>query len=140
MGHEGDEAPQRGSSDGIVLDYARRTNQVVVTSNHDMILLCAEEGESVIWIDPRGRQFKRTELVPLVFTRVEEWTELLMIADGPVCIHVLRTKTDVLTLARAGHLVEQRMRRLQARKRAQTRKAAGPLFAPEEANESGDEV
>ena len=102
---------------------------------HDMILRCAEVGESIIWIDPRGRQFKRTELVPLVFTRAEEWTDLLKIANGPVCIHVLRTKTDVLTLARAGHLVEQRMRRLQARKRAQTRKAAGPLFAPEEANE-----
>lgn len=131
MGHEGDEAPLRGSSDGIVLDHARRTNQVVVTSNHDMILLCAEQGESVIWIDPRGRQFKRTELVPLVFTRVEEWTDLLKIADGPVCIHVLRTKTDVLTLDRAGHLVEQRMRKLQARKRAQTRKVAGPLFETE---------
>ena len=66
-----------------------------------------------------------------MFTRVEEWTDLLKIADGPVCIHVLRTKTDVLTLDRAGHLVEQRMRKLQARKRAQTRKVAGPLFETE---------
>lgn len=100
-----------------------------MTSNHDMILLCAEEDESVIWIDPRGRQFKRTEFVPLVFTRVEEWQELFANAPGPICVHVLRTKTEVLSLDRARQLVVQRMRRLQARKRAQARKrSSGPTL------------
>ena len=127
VGHEGDGAPTRGSSDADVLDHAKRTNQVVVTSNHDMILLCAEEGEPVIWIDPRGRQFRRTEFVALAFGRVEEWQELLAEAEDPVCVHVLRTKTEVLTLERARHLVIQRMRRLHARKRAQARPSAeGP--------------
>lgn len=94
-----------------------------------MILLCAEENESVIWIDPRGRQLKRTDFVPLVFGRVEEWQELLSTADDPICVHVLRTKTEVLTLDRARHLVVQRMRRLQARKRAQARKRpSGPTL------------
>lgn len=87
-----------------------------------MILLCAEENESVIWIDPRGRQFKRTEFVPLVFNRVEAWQALLANATEPICVHVLRTKTEVLTLDRARHLVVQRMRRLQARKRSQARR------------------
>lgn len=87
-----------------------------------MILLCAEENESVIWIDPRGRQFKRTEFVPLVFNRVEDWQALLANATEPICVHVLRTKTEVLTLDRARHLVVQRMRRLQARKRSQARR------------------
>lgn len=87
-----------------------------------MILLCAEENESVIWIDPRGRQFKRTEFVPLVFNRVEDWQALLANATEPICVHVLRTKTEVLTLDRARHLVVQRMRRLQARKRSQVRR------------------
>ena len=86
-----------------------------------MILLCAEENESVIWIDPRGRQLKRTEFVPLVFSRVEEWQALLEAADAAVCLHVLRTKSEVLTLDRARHLVVQRMRRLQARQRAKDR-------------------
>jgi hypothetical protein len=86
-----------------------------------MILLCAEENESVIWIDPRGRQLRRTEFVPLVFGRVEEWQGLLAAAE-PICVHVLRTKTEVLTLDRARHLVVQRMRRLEARKRAQARR------------------
>lgn len=87
-----------------------------------MILLCSEENESVIWIDPRGRQLKRAEFVPLVFGRVDEWQDLLTMAEEPVCIHVLRTKTEVLTLDRARHLVVQRMRRLQARKGARARK------------------
>lgn len=127
VGHEGDGAPTRGSSDADVLAHAKRTNQVVVTSNHDMILLCAEEGEPVIWIDPRGRQFRRTEFVALAFGRVEEWQELLAEAENPVCVHVLRTKTEVLTLERARHLVIQRMRRLHARNRAQARPSAqGP--------------
>lgn len=94
-----------------------------------MILLCAEENESVIWIDPRGRQFKRTEFVPLIFTRVEDWQALLANATEPICVHVLRTKTEVLTLDRARHLVVQRMRRLQARKRSQARRPPpGPML------------
>lgn len=121
VGHEDDGAPTRGSPDAVVLAHAKKTNQVVVTSNHDMILLCADESEPVVWIYPRGRQFKRTELVPLVFTRVEEWQALLSDADDPVCIHVLRTKTEVLDLDRARDLVVQRMRRLKARKRARPR-------------------
>lgn len=129
VGHEGDQSPPRGSSDAVVLEHARKTNQVVVTSNHDMIILCAEENESVIWIDPRGRQLKRTEFVPLVFGRVEEWQARFASADGPICVHVLRTKTEVLTLDRARHLVVQRMRRLRARKRTQAgRQPSGPTL------------
>lgn len=120
-------APARGSDDAIVLDHAKRTNQVVVTSNHDMILLCAEENESVIWIDPRGRQLERTEFVQLAFGHVEEWQSLLSASDDPVCVHVLRTKSEVLTLERARHLVMQRMRRLRARERSRRRK---PPLAP----------
>jgi hypothetical protein len=117
VGHEDDKAPPRGSSDEVVLEHAKKTNQVIVTSNHDMIVLCAEKNESVIWVDPRGRQLKRTEFVPLAFGRVEEWEQLLAAADGPICVHVLRTKTEVLPLERARHLVIQRMRRLHARQR-----------------------
>ena len=87
-----------------------------------MVILCAEKNESVIWIDPRGRQLRRTEFVPLVFGRVEEWHELLASADRAICLHVLRTKTEVLPLDRAQHLVVQRMRRLRARKRTQARR------------------
>lgn len=123
VGHEDDAAPPRGSGDRVVLDHARKTNQIIVTSNHDMILLCAEEGESVIWIDPRGRQLRRAEFVSLAFNRVEEWEHILAAADAPVCVQVLRTKTAVLTLERSRHLVVQRMRRLAARRRGRSRRA-----------------
>jgi hypothetical protein len=80
-----------------------------------MIVLCADEAASVIWIDPRGRQFRRAEFVALVFGRIDEWQRMLGHADGPLCLHVMRTKTEILTLERARHLVVQRMGRLQAR-------------------------
>lgn len=123
VGHEDDKAPERGSSDADVLAHAKKTNQVIVTSNHDMVLLCAIEAEPVIWIDPRGRQFRRAEMVAVVFGRVEEWQESLSQSADPVCIHVLRTKTEVLDLDRASHLVVQRMRRLRARQRATAKRA-----------------
>ncbi len=49
VGHPEDGSPARGSSDEDVLSHAKATGQVVVTSNHDMILLCAEQQESVVW-------------------------------------------------------------------------------------------
>lgn len=129
VGNDADGAPARGSSDEDVLDHAKRTGQVVVTSNHDMILLCAEQEESVVWLDPRGRQFKRDEMVVLVFRTAADWESLLDEATEPVCLRALRTKTEILTLDRAAHLVQQRMRRIAARKHRKARpKPLGPLL------------
>ena len=44
VGNHGDGAPPKGSTDREVLDHARSTNQIIVTSNHDMMLLCIEVG------------------------------------------------------------------------------------------------
>ncbi len=117
VGHEKDGAPSRGSSDQTILNYARTTNQVVVTSNHDMILLCLEQAQPVIWLDPRGRKITRDEMVILVFRAAREWTEMLESATGPVCIHALRTKNESLSVERAVHLIRQRMKRIAAKKR-----------------------
>ena len=73
VGHEGDDAPPRGSTDRVVIDYAERTNQIIVTSNHDMMLICAEAGQRFVWFDPRGRQYTRTDQVLVVFTQIERW-------------------------------------------------------------------
>ena len=67
VGNEQDGDPPRGSSDQTIIDHARTTNQVVVTSNHDMVLLCLEQPQPVIWLDPHGRNFTRDEMVVLVF-------------------------------------------------------------------------
>lgn len=120
--------PGRSSSDEEVLDFAQRTNQVVVTSNHDMILLSAERGQSVIWIDPRGRQLRLEDHVLLVFKNISDWDARFRDAEGPMCLRAMRTKTDTLTLDEAGRLARQRMRRISAalkRKKSQT--PLGPL-------------
>lgn len=129
VGHEKDGAPSRGSSDGTILNYAQTTNQVVVTSNHDMILLCLEQAQSVIWLDPHGRKITRDEMVVLVFRAAREWEGMLQSATGPVCIRALRTKNESLSVERAVHLVQQRMKRIAAKKRGGPKpKPLGPLF------------
>ena len=92
VGNERDGAPPRSSSDQTIIDHARTTNQVVVTSNHDMILLCLEQQQSVIWLDPRGRKVTRDEMVVLVFRAASVWEDLLQNATGTVYIRALRTK------------------------------------------------
>jgi hypothetical protein len=89
-----------------------------------MILLCNEQDQSMIWIDPRGRQLKRTDMVLLVFRSIAEWDEILG-ESKPVCIQALRTKNKVLPLDEAARLVTQRMRRLTQRKRRKV-KASKP--------------
>jgi predicted nuclease of predicted toxin-antitoxin system len=44
------------SPDGLILDVARRRNQVVVTINLDMVLICVEAQEPVIWVDPKRKK------------------------------------------------------------------------------------
>jgi predicted nuclease of predicted toxin-antitoxin system len=127
VGHEAHGQPPRGSDDEVVLAAAIRTNQVVVTYNHDMIMLCAQERQPVIWIDPRGRQFRHDELAVLSFGGIARWHELLVAADGPVCVRVLRTKVEVLPLDRAWALAERRMRLL--KRRSRLRRATRPAEA-----------
>lgn len=79
-------SPSRGSSDEVVLDHAARANQTTVTSNLDMVLLCVECRQPVIWIDPRGRQLRREDLVLLVFKNIRDWDDRLGTATEPVCL------------------------------------------------------
>ena len=57
VGHEGDDAPARGSTDREVIEHAQQTNQIIVTSNHDMMLICEEAGQRFVWLAPRGGQY-----------------------------------------------------------------------------------
>lgn len=132
VGNETDGAPARGSSDEVVLMHARNTNQIILTSNHDMILLCEEQGESVVWLDPHGRHFTRDETALLAFREAVDWESRLAAANGPVCLRALRTRTHTLTLEAAGDLVRRRMRTIEARKRRKARqKPLGPLLDSE---------
>ena len=129
VGNKPDGAPPRGSSDQTIIDRARTTNQVVATSNHDMVLLCIEQPQPVIWLDPHGRKITRDEMAVLVFQAAHVWEQMLQNASGPVCIRALRTKNESLPVEKAVHLVKQRMKRLATKKRAAPKpKPLGSLF------------
>ena len=123
-------SPPRGSSDQIVLEHAERVNQIVVTSNLDMILLCVERQQRVIWIDPRGRQFRREDLVILAFKNISDWADCFQSAYDPVCLRAMRTKTVTMGLDEADRRVRDRMSRITSSKtRSKSAKPLGPLQA-----------
>ncbi|MDE0269552.1 MAG: DUF5615 family PIN-like protein [Acidimicrobiaceae bacterium] len=113
-------SPLRGSTDMAVLEHAVEVNQIIVTSNLDMILLCAERRQQVIWIDPWGRHLRRVDMVLLVFKNINDWIEQFENTSEPVCLRAMRTKTEILELEEARHRVRNRMGRI-SRKRAQTK-------------------
>ena len=131
-------APSRGSSDEEVLAYARRMNQMVVTSDLGMILLCCQAGQSVIWIDPRARQLRRVDTVLLVFKHIHDWEARLAQADGPICLRAMRTTTNSLALDEAARLARNRMKKLSAARKPRERTTApGPLFPQHEESTDG---
>ena len=135
VGDEGDGSnrpagPARGSSDEVVLSHATRVNQAIVTSNLDMILLCVERGQQVIWIDLRGGQLRLEQIVLLVFKNIDDWAERLDTASEPVCLRAMQTKTETLQLDEAGRRARNRMSRI-SQKRTRTRqlRPAGDLVS-----------
>ena len=122
-------SPVRGSSDEVVLSYATRVSQTIVTSNLDMILLCVESGQQVIWIDLRGGQLRLEQLVLLVFKNIDDWAERLDTANMPVCLRAMRTKTETLQLDEAGRRARNRMSRISRQRTRMTQpRPAGNLF------------
>lgn len=110
-----DGAPPTGSTDQVVVEYARRANQIIVTQNHDMMTLCHELGQRFVWLDPRGRRLTRDQQVLLVFTQIRRWDQIL--AGGSSCVRALRTDCRPITSAEAARLARQRMRALERRHR-----------------------
>lgn len=113
--HDG--VPPRGSTDAEVIDYAQRTNQVIVTSNHDMMLLCDEADQRFVWIDPRGRQLDAERQVLLCFAQMRRWEEILG-SDPGACVHALRTKVEAIESSEAARLAGQRFKAIQRKQRA----------------------
>jgi hypothetical protein len=94
---------------------------VIVTSNHDMMLLCDEAGQRFVWTDPRGRQFRREEQVLLCFQQIRAWEEIL---ESGQCVHAFRTKAIPIDSAEAARLAMQRFRALRRRQRTSARRKA----------------
>jgi predicted nuclease of predicted toxin-antitoxin system len=128
------DVPPKGASDEQVIAFAAKTNQVIVTSNHDMMLLCHEANQRFVWIDPRGRQLSREQQVVLCFSQIARWEEILG-DDTEVCVRALRTKASPITSSEAFRLAERRFKAIQRKRRArqQQRTAEAELqLVPEE--------
>lgn len=123
--------PPRGSDDAVVVEFTQRTNQVIVTSNHDMILICADAGQRFVWLDPRGKKLHATDQVLLVLSQIQLWERLLE-EHSQHCVHALRTRAELLEPSEAARLAYRRMRDLERRKRRAHRPdPPGPLFEDE---------
>lgn len=121
-------SPGRGSTDEEVLKRASAVNQVIVSSNWDMVLLCIEANQSVVWIDPHGRYFQREELAVLALKGIRDWSHRLEGSDGETCVRVLRSRTDSLSLDEARAMLTQRMNRSRTRQSTATsHRPLGPL-------------
>ncbi len=121
VGSDDPGVPARGSGDDAVVDFAKRSNQIVVTSNHDMMTLCDEAGQRFVWIDPYGRQLRREDQVILAFQQMGRWEQLL--AEHPdLCVRALRTKCMPMESAEAARLARQRMRSLERKRRSRARR------------------
>jgi predicted nuclease of predicted toxin-antitoxin system len=116
----GEGQPPKKSTDGEVLDHARKCQQIIVTNNHDMIVLCAEEEASVVWLGPR-RSLNLDEQVLACFMNIANWDRLLGQQKKAVCLRAFKTATKVLSLEQASRLAMERIRRA---KRPPTRRKA----------------
>jgi predicted nuclease of predicted toxin-antitoxin system len=130
VGHKVDGSPDRGSSDSEIIEYSLRTNQIIVTSNHDMMLLCAEAGQRFVWLDPRGSHLSGIDQTLLVLRQVQEWESILS-NDATSCVRAMRTKCSRIEPAEAARLAGQRMKALQKRKRTKRPSPLGPMVSEE---------
>lgn len=126
VGHQSDGCPIKGSSDQEIIDYALKTNQIIVTSNHDMMLLCSEAGQRFVWLDPRGKQLGGVEQALLVLRQIAAWEDILN-SDSSICVRAMRTKCEPIDSAEAARLAAQRMKTIQKRKRTKQLKPMGPM-------------
>lgn len=113
------------ASDEQVLAVARQRSQVIVTVNLDMVLICIEAEEPVIWVDPKRKKgLTYPEMVLRFFEGIESWDRL--IKAGHV-LHALKTKDELLTFEEAHRRVLARIakQRAAARKRQAKRQKPG---------------
>lgn len=111
-------APDKGSTDLDLIAWAVKTNCVIVTYNHDMMLMAHTQRARFVWLDHRNRSMSRFEQARLVLSQIEAW-QLLLEDHADSCVHAGRTFCEALDPADAARRVDQRAR---ARKRKQAAK------------------
>jgi predicted nuclease of predicted toxin-antitoxin system len=132
IGHPTDHHPPKGSTDDEIVEHALHVGYIIVTSNHDMMQLCAEAGQRFVWLDPRSRQLTRAKQLLLILEQIDRWQQILE-TDATTCVRSMRTKCEAIAPAEAARLATQRMKANQRRKRTKTSalRPAGPLLGDE---------
>lgn len=117
IGSTDDGVPAKGSSDAEVIDFALGANQVIVTKNHDMMMLCHEAGQRFVWLDPYGRKHEREEQVVIVFSQIRQWQQILDL-DDRLCVRSLRGGARSIESEEAARLAHQRFKAIERKKRS----------------------
>ena len=134
VGRQDPGVPDRSAPDTDVLRYATEQRLVVVTSDRGLVLACIERCQSVIWICPYGRQsrkqLKRSEKRRLIVGEINRWAEIYAATSVPICIRVLATESQALSLKEAALLLRRQKRTRNIRRRT----PHGPKDKPSEPN------
>lgn len=117
----GDDAPPKGTPDEDVLGHALATNKMILTENHDLIVICAEAGAPVVWLDPRDKDMTFTTQVLLCFTQIAQWDSLVTQHPDPLCVHARKTTCRAISLEEAKSLALSRGKRRRQKARRTTR-------------------
>lgn len=109
--------PPKSSTDEEVLNFAAKTNQVVVSNNHDLIVMAAERQQPVIWVDPCGRQLHLEQWVALCFRDIRKWDHFYGKRDmDSICVRTMRSGMKKMSFEEAKSLAEKRMKIVETRK------------------------
>ena len=127
--------PPKGSADQAVIEFAKRTGQLIVTSNHHMMTLCDESGQRFVWIDPRGRKLDGDAQVLLVFQQIAKW-EPILTEQPEMCLVARRSGCKPISSGEAARLAYNRMRALDRKKRSTTRRKSSGDTEPMGGNHS----
>lgn len=122
-------APDKGSTDPELIAWAIKRSCVIVTYNHDMMLMAHAQGAQFVWLDHRNRSMSRFEQARLVLSQIEAW-QLLLTDHSGCCVHAGRTFCEALEAADAARRVEQRARERKRRQSTKKSKANAAAETP----------
>lgn len=122
-------APEKGSTDPELIAWAVKTSCVIVTYNHDMMVMAHARGSRFVWLDHRNRSMSRFEQARLVPSQIEAW-QLLLTDHADSCVHAGRTFCEALDAAEAARRVDQRARTRKRRQSAKRLKAKAAAESP----------
>lgn len=115
-------APPKGTTDTRLIEWSVQQHRLIVTDNHDLMMIAPGLGGRFIWLDPRGKKYSLLETVHVVFRQLEAWTKLAELHPD-LCIRAGRTSCEAIEAPEAARLAGQRYAN-RLRKRNRSKRAA----------------